>query len=272
MAQSFPDAVERRSTPRRSSSSSTPSPRVGGSQFLDSPAIGDYHTYLCDELVPFVDAQFPTLADRGTAASRESRPAATARWSRRCSAPTCSAALATHAGDALFEVCYARDFAPAARALRDEYGGSYDAFWADFRSGRPILDKPSDEVLVNTYAMAAAYSADARRVASSCRSTSRRPSSCPTSGRAGSRCDPARLAREEEHRRRCANCGIWIDAGGTTSTTSTSAPTAFRQAVVAAGIADDVVHFELFAGTHRGLTWRYPLALAFLVDRLSSTL
>ena len=35
---------------------------VGGSQFLDSPAIGNYHTYLCDEIVPYVDAHFPTVA------------------------------------------------------------------------------------------------------------------------------------------------------------------------------------------------------------------
>ena len=28
---------------------------VGGSQYLDSPGIGNYHSYLCDELVPFVD-------------------------------------------------------------------------------------------------------------------------------------------------------------------------------------------------------------------------
>jgi enterochelin esterase-like enzyme len=29
----------------------------GGSQFLDSPAVGDSHTYLCEEIVPFVDAR-----------------------------------------------------------------------------------------------------------------------------------------------------------------------------------------------------------------------
>src|SRR4051794_28347943 len=28
----------------------------GGSQFVDSPGTGRYHTYLCDEVVPFVDA------------------------------------------------------------------------------------------------------------------------------------------------------------------------------------------------------------------------
>ena len=36
---------------------------VGGSQFVDSPGTGKYHTYLCGEVVPFVDARYRTLAD-----------------------------------------------------------------------------------------------------------------------------------------------------------------------------------------------------------------
>src|ERR1700712_512042 len=36
---------------------------VGGSQYVDSPGIGNYHTYLCEELVPYVDANFPTLPE-----------------------------------------------------------------------------------------------------------------------------------------------------------------------------------------------------------------
>ena len=31
--------------------------KFGGSQFLDSPATGRYHSYLCDEVVPWVDAR-----------------------------------------------------------------------------------------------------------------------------------------------------------------------------------------------------------------------
>src|SRR5947209_11376473 len=37
--------------------------RLGGSQFINSPGTGRYLDYLCDDLVPFVDATFPTLAD-----------------------------------------------------------------------------------------------------------------------------------------------------------------------------------------------------------------
>ena len=47
---------------------------------------------------------------------------------------------------------------------------------------------------------------------------------------------------------------------------------AFHHEVVAAETPPERIHFELFAGTHRGLTWRYPLSLAFLVGRLSMTL
>src|SRR3954447_3988341 len=36
----------------------------GGSQFVDSPGTGRYHSYPCDEVVPWVDARYRTLADR----------------------------------------------------------------------------------------------------------------------------------------------------------------------------------------------------------------
>jgi len=36
---------------------------IGGSQYVDSPGTGKYHTYLCDEIVPWVDARYRTLAE-----------------------------------------------------------------------------------------------------------------------------------------------------------------------------------------------------------------
>jgi hypothetical protein len=46
--------------------------------------------------------------------------------------------LATHAGDALFELCYLPEFGRCVRALRDDYEGSYARFWEDFRA-RPTM-------------------------------------------------------------------------------------------------------------------------------------
>ena len=132
----------------------------GGSQFLDSPGTGRYHTYLCDEVVPFVDASYRTLTDaghRGIAGKSSGGYGAMVTPMLR---PDLFGGLVTHAGDALFEACYQPEFPEAARALRDHYSGSFEAFWADFRS-RPARSTPGDPVLVNEWAMAACYSTDA---------------------------------------------------------------------------------------------------------------
>src|SRR5215831_1071414 len=36
---------------------------LAGSQFLDSPGTGQYMTYLCDEIVPWVDGRYRTLSE-----------------------------------------------------------------------------------------------------------------------------------------------------------------------------------------------------------------
>jgi enterochelin esterase-like enzyme len=38
---------------------------VGGSQYVDSTGSGRYHTYLCDEVVPFVDERYDSNGFRG---------------------------------------------------------------------------------------------------------------------------------------------------------------------------------------------------------------
>lgn len=240
---------------------------VGGSQFLDSPAIGKYHTYLCEELVPHVDANYPTAPEAAHRGIQGKSSGGYGSMITPLLRPDLFGGLATHAGDALFEVCYARDFAPAARALRERYGGSFGAFWEDFRSGRPVLSSPHDELLVNTYAMAAAYSNNAL------------PFDVETGERIEEvwqqwlRWDPVLLARDDAHRETLRNMrAIWIDSGRSDEYLLDLGATAFHREVVAAGTPGENVHFELFEGTHRGLTWRYPLSLAFLVGRLSITL
>lgn len=37
---------------------------LGGSQFVDSPATGRYHSYLCNEIVPWVDTHYRTRPQR----------------------------------------------------------------------------------------------------------------------------------------------------------------------------------------------------------------
>jgi Putative esterase len=243
---------------------------VGGSQFLDSPANGNYHTYLCDEIVPYVDAHFPTLAEarhRGIQGKSSGGYGAMITPFLR---PDLFGGLATHAGDALFEVCYARDFAPTARALREEYGGSFERFWDDIRSGRPPFAKPTDALLVNCYAMAAAYSANDDG-SIDLPFDVQTGELVPEVWQRWLRWDPVLRAREPEGREVLRNLrALWIDSGRSDEYHLDLGAIAFHREVVAAGVADERVHFELFEGTHAHLTWRYPLSVAFLAERLSA--
>lgn len=100
----------------------------GGSQFLNSAATGRYMDYLCDEVVPFVDARYPAAPGRehrGLAGKSSGGYGAMVVPMLR---PDVFGALASHAGDALFECCYQREFPVVARELRDHFEGSYHVF------------------------------------------------------------------------------------------------------------------------------------------------
>jgi S-formylglutathione hydrolase FrmB len=79
-----------------------PVPRLAGT--------GRYHTYLCDEVVPWVDERYRTLSDaanRGIAGKSSGGYGAMVTPMLR---PDLFRGFATHAGDALFETCYLPDF------------------------------------------------------------------------------------------------------------------------------------------------------------------
>src|SRR3982751_6028176 len=91
----------------------------GGSQFVDSPGTGPYHSYLCDEVVPGVDARYRTLPGAGHRAIMGKSSGGFGSMITPMLRPDLFGALATHAGDSLYEYCYLGEFAQAARALRD---------------------------------------------------------------------------------------------------------------------------------------------------------
>src|SRR3954466_5104821 len=131
----------------------------GGSQFVDSPGTGRYHSYLCDEVVPFVDARYRTLASAGHRGISGKSSGGFGAMITPMLRPDLFGGLASHAGDALYELCYVPGFGKVVRALRP-YDGSYERFWEDFASRAP-MSKDTDGDLVITYGVAAAFSADA---------------------------------------------------------------------------------------------------------------
>jgi S-formylglutathione hydrolase FrmB len=232
---------------------------LGGSQFLDSPATGNYHTYLCEEVVPFVDARYRTLADaahRGIAGKSSGGYGAMVTPMLR---PDVFGGLATHAGDAVFESCYQPEFAKVARSLRDHYDGSYEKFWEDFHS-RPALSRQDDLWLVNAYCMAACYSAGELPFDTATGAVK------PEIFERWLAWDPVRMVPSHAEALRSLRA-IWIDSGSRDEFYLDLGAEAFRRALDEIGVTD--VHFELFDATHAAIEYRYPLALRYLAERLS---
>jgi hypothetical protein len=81
--------------------------------------------------------------------------------------------------------------------------------------------------------------------------------------------DPVRMAPAHADALRGLRA-IWIDAGTRDDYYLDLGAEAFRSELAGLGIADDRVRFELFDGTHGGIDWRYPEAIGWLAERLSS--
>jgi Putative esterase len=145
----------------------------GGSQFVDSPGTGRYHSYLCDEVVAYVDAGYRTIPDAAHRAIMGKSSGGFGAMITPMLRPDVFGALATHAGDSLYEYAYIPEFPAAVRHLR-----KYD---------------------------------------------------------------------------------FNLDVGAS----------AFRAALLDAGVAEDLIRFELFDATHSGIDYRYPLSLAWLCQRIT---
>ena len=235
----------------------------GGSQFVDSAGTGKYHTYLCDEVVAFVDARYRTLAHAAHRGIQGKSSGGFGAMITPMLRPDLFGGLASHAGDALYEYCYIPEFAKAVRALR-EWDGSIERWWDDFRS-REAFTRPDDHTLLMTLGVAACFSAaeDATPVL---------PFE-PTTGALVDEVwqrwlawDPVRMV--PGHAEALAGLkAIWIDAGTRDEWYLDLGAIAFRDALAGVGVTD--VHFEFFDGGHGGIDHRYPLSLAYLAERLS---
>ncbi len=238
--------------------------RYGGSQFVDSPGTGRYHSYLCDEVVAWVDRTYRTVPDRDHRAIMGKSSGGFGAMITPMLRPDLFSGLATHAGDTLYEHCYVRDFGPAVRALRG-YDGDIWRWWADFTS-RVAFTKEEDGTLVGLLGVAACFSArDDGTV------------ELPFDQRTGVLLpqvwqrwldwDPVRMAPGYADALRSLR-SIWIDAGTRDDYFLDLGAEAFRAELGRLGVADEVVRFELFDATHAAIDYRYPLSLAWLCSRM----
>jgi hypothetical protein len=237
----------------------------GGSQFVDSPGTGRYHSYLCDEVVPWVDQRYRTLADPGSRAISGKSSGGFGAMITPMLRPDLFGALATHAGDSLYELCYIPEFGKAVRFLR-EYDHDIDRWWEDFRS-RPAFTKEADMVLLMTLGCSACFSARDD-------GTPELPFD-PKTGvlrpdvwQRWLAWDPLRMIDHHVEALRSLRA-VWIDAGTHDEWFLDLGAEAFRDGVLRSGLPEERIHFELFDGGHGGMDYRYPLALEWLAGRLA---
>ncbi len=213
--------------------------------------------------MPFVDGRYRTLAEGGHRGITGKSSGGYGAMVTPMLRPDLFGGLATHSGDALFELCYLPEFRDVARALRDEYDGSYERFWEDFRS-RPAFSKAADPMLINTYGMAACYSAN--------EDGSIDLPFDPATGMLHDEVwqrwlawDPVRMVRRHAEALRSLRA-IYIDAGTRDEYFLDLGAEAFRRELEAIGITD--VFCELFDAKHGGIEYRYPGAIRYLSERL----
>ncbi|WP_298343328.1 alpha/beta hydrolase-fold protein [Ferrimicrobium sp.] len=235
----------------------------GGSQYVDSIGTGRYHTYLCDDVVSFVDTHYRTIDDPAHRAIQGKSSGGFGAMITPMLRPDRFGALASHAGDTLYELCYGASFGDAARLLRS-WGGSPERWWEDF-CARPAFTHPADMTLLGLYGVAACFSPDANG----------KPI-LPFDTRSGRiidevwerwlAWDPVRMVRSHADALRSLR-GIWIDAGKSDEYYLDLGAQAFVDELAGIGISD--IHFELFDGKHGNISYRYPLSLAFLAQRIA---
>jgi S-formylglutathione hydrolase FrmB len=232
----------------------------GGSQFIDSAGTGNYMTYLCDELVPFVDGRFNTIAERDGRAVQGKSSGGYGALVLPMLRPELWGGLGDVSGDAAFEYCYMPEFARAWAILREH--GSVEAFWTAMRAD----PKPSEAMLaaVNTIAMAACYSpgADAEP------ELPFELEDCSLREDVWARWlewDPVRMLPAHLDQLRSMRA-ISLECGLQDEYNLAAGTAIIHGQLEAAGIEH---RFELFEGTHGALTPRYAPLVAWLAERLA---
>jgi len=128
--------------------------RFGGSQYMDSAATGRYESHIVNELVPWADGRYRTLAKREHRAVAGKSSGGYGALHLGMRHPELFGALACHSGDMLFEYCYQTDFPKACSVLQE--AGGVQKFLEAFEA-KP--QKGKDEFLtLNILGMAACYS------------------------------------------------------------------------------------------------------------------
>jgi hypothetical protein len=259
----------------------------GGNQYVNSSAVGRYADYLTRELVPFVDREFRTLADREHRGVFGKSSGGYGALLHAMKYPRSWGAAACHSGDAGFELVYAPEWpstldelakhrspprAPgrfdvraAARAVGDD--GADDGRIGRFLEHVWAKRQPSGAEIqaLNQLAMAASYDPDTRaphgfRVPYHLETGER----LPRRWRRWLRHDPVALVGRYARNLRALR-GLFIDCGW-----RDQYRLHYGSRLLSSRLTEQrVPHvYEEFDGTHSGVDYRMERSLPFLYRAL----
>jgi S-formylglutathione hydrolase FrmB len=236
----------------------------GGSQFLNSTSTGRYLDYLCDEVVPFIDARYPTASSRDRRAIAGKSSGGYGAMVVPMLRPDVFGALASHAGDALFECCYQPHFPAVARAMRSRFESSWDVFLEQLAAA-DHFDWERFALPFVTYGTACAYTPDPERPGHAL---------IPFELETGQiiddvwerwlELDPVRMAPRHAEALRTMR-RVYLDAGTSDEFFLDLGAQAFANQLDRLGVRHTL---EFFEGTHSGFAHRYPAAIRELVVAL----
>ncbi|MCC7450980.1 MAG: esterase [Anaerolineae bacterium] len=133
--------------------------RLGGASHLNTPAIGNYADYLLDEIIPYVDAHYRTMADAAYRAIMGRSSGGYAAIYHAMTRPGLFAAVADHSGDSYFEYMAIPEIARLHTNL-NRFGG-LDGFMADTKLNTPKNQAFYEMVSILTFAATFAPNPDA---------------------------------------------------------------------------------------------------------------
>jgi enterochelin esterase-like enzyme len=237
---------------------------LGGNQFVDSPALGDYASHIALELVPEIDRRFRTVAEPGARGLFGKSSGGFGALHLATRFPGRFGGVASHAGDCGFDRVYQRDFVTCC----DELAGT-DGDPERFVAGFWRAHRPSGRAFhaLMVLCLAASYSPAPGRPLNL-----ELPFDLETA-----RIDEAVFARwlafdpvhYDGHRLEALRDlrGLWIDVGNRDQYFMHYGTREFIRRLHDAGVP---VRHEEFDGTHSGMDWRLDHSLPWLVGRLAS--
>jgi len=235
--------------------------RLGGNQYVNSAVMGCWQDVLIEDMVPAVEARFACGGSGRRGVFGKSSGGYGAIVHAMLHADFWAGA-ACHSGDMGFELCYARDFPGALRALAR--CGGVKAFIERLESS----PKPSggDIHALMTLAMAATYDPDPEEPFGV-----RLPVTLDTCERINARWanwlawDPLTLVEERSEALKSLKA-LFIDCGEVDQYDLVYGARRLHRRLDALGVAH---RYEEFPDDHSGIDYRMDVSLPFLAERLS---